>query len=64
MGCFNFEHSVLAATYSRLATTIGADELNCRVRKENGCTLIAKPPTQKARSLLFVFTKSYTSKVN
>jgi hypothetical protein len=37
---------VLAATYSRLSTTIGAEGLNCRVRNENGCTPFAKPPTQ------------------
>ena len=45
---------MLAATYSCLATTIGADGLNCRVRNENGCNTVAKPPTQKAQSLLFV----------
>ena len=33
---FRFEHSVLAVTYSCLATTIGAGGLNCRVRNENG----------------------------
>ena len=35
-GC-DIKNYVLAATYSRLATTIGADGLNFRVRKENGC---------------------------
>src|SRR3989344_526469 len=50
-----FEHSVLAATYSRLSTTIGADGLNCRVRKENGCFPIAKPPTQKAQTFCLIF---------
>ena len=48
-GSFLFEHSVLAATYSCLTTTIGADGLNCRVRDENGCNTVAKPPTQKAQ---------------
>gem|GEM_PF-5907795 len=40
-----FKNYVLAATYSRLSTTIGAEGLNCRVRNENGCTPFAKPPT-------------------
>jgi hypothetical protein len=37
---------VLAPTYSCLTTTIGAGELNCRVRNENGCDLSAKAPEQ------------------
>ena len=45
VGAFYFKRSVLAATYSRLATTIGAEGLNCRVRNENGCFPFAKPPT-------------------
>ena len=43
------EYSVLAATYSCLTTTIGADGLNCRVRNENGCNTVAKPPTHNIR---------------
>ncbi len=42
---------VLAATYSCLATTIGADGLNCRVRNENGCNTVAKPPGQKEQCI-------------
>ena len=48
-GRFSFEFFVLAATYSCLATTIGAEGLNCRVRNENGCTPFAKPPTQNTQ---------------
>ncbi len=38
------ERSNLAATYSPLASTIGARELNFRVRNENGCFPSAEPP--------------------
>jgi hypothetical protein len=40
---------VLAPTYSCLATTIGSDGLNYRVRDENGCTPIDKAPTRNTQ---------------
>ena len=43
------ENSVLAATYSPLASTIGTTGLNFRVRNENGCDPSVKPPTQKTQ---------------
>ncbi len=36
---FDLECSVLAPTYSPLASTIGSAELNCRVRNVTGCDL-------------------------
>src|SRR3989344_6002474 len=53
-----FKNYVLAATYSCLATTIGADGLNYRVRNENGCTPIAKPPTHNFQTTSTVGPKS------
>src|SRR3989338_10983276 len=47
-----FEHSVLAPTYSRLSTTIGAGGLNFRVRKENGCDPTAEAPARSAQACL------------
>ena len=51
---FCFEHSVLAPTYSRLSTTIGAGGLNYRVRNENGCDPTAEAPARNAQSIPFV----------
>lgn len=36
-GKVKIKYSVLAPSYSRLATTIASTRLNCRVRNENGC---------------------------
>jgi len=49
VGFIYFEHSVLAPTYSPLASTIGSGGLNCRVRNENGCTPSDEAPTQRAQ---------------
>ncbi len=48
------QHLKLAVTYSPLASTIGAEKLNFRVRNGNGCTLLAKPPTLKADFLFSI----------
>ncbi len=58
---FLFKHSVLAPTYSPLASTIGSRGLNCRVRKENGCDPSDKAPTQNAQMSILrpLITKSY-----
>src|SRR3989344_2948105 len=41
-----FENSVLATSYSRLATKIASTGLNCRVRNENGGDPSDKSPEQ------------------
>lgn len=51
---FGFEHSVLAPTYSPLASTIGSRGLNFRVRKENGCDPSDKAPTQNVQRPIFL----------
>ena len=46
------ERTVLAPTYSPLASTIGSGGLNCRVRNEDGCTPADEAPTQYVQSFL------------
>ena len=46
-GGFCFTYSVLATSYSRLATTIASTGLNCRVRNENGCDPSDESPELK-----------------
>ena len=43
------KHSVLAASYSPVASTIATTVLNGRVRNEIGCDHRVKPPKQNAR---------------
>jgi len=46
---------MLAPSYSRLATTIASEKLNCRVRNGNGCTLFDEAPTYNIRIYIPVF---------